>query len=245
VPIHNWKKAPPGLFHHFHQQWTGELCRKLNKGILPPDYFALIEQKAIGVELDVTTLKGFSGSSRPSDCGSSGGIALADVRPKVFDSTQAADQASYARKANRVTVRNAVGDLVAVIELVSPGNKHDKYAFQKFIEKAVEFLLQVVKLLIVDLFPPTRRDPQGIHKAIWDEIDFKRFKLPVREPLTVASYNGTPALVAFVEPLAVGDEIPEMPIFLDSERYVHAPLEATYNQAWGDCPAQMKPKIPT
>ena len=60
--------------------------------------------------------------------------------------------------------------MVAIIEIVSPGNKHSKDALRKFVSKAVEFLDQGVHLLIVDLFPPTKRDPNGIHRAIWDEI---------------------------------------------------------------------------
>jgi hypothetical protein len=35
-----------------------------------------------------------------------------------------------------------------------------------------------VNLLIVDLFPPTSRDPQGIHGAIWDELAGEPFELP-------------------------------------------------------------------
>ncbi len=37
------------------------------------------------------------------------------------------------------------------------------------IEKAADILNQGVHLLVVDLFPPTPRDPHGIHKAIWYE----------------------------------------------------------------------------
>src|SRR5437763_835434 len=101
MPIHNWKKAPPGLFHHFHQEWTVALCNKLNGGLLPSEYFALIESKAVGVEPDVMTLKGFGTSSSIDKFEPGDGIALAEVRPKVFYSTQASEQVSYARRANR------------------------------------------------------------------------------------------------------------------------------------------------
>jgi len=29
---------------------------------------------------------------------------------------------------------------------------------------------QGIHLLVIDLFPPGQRDPQGLHKAIWDEF---------------------------------------------------------------------------
>src|SRR5262245_60024284 len=139
MPIHNWKNAPPGLFHHFHQEWTVRLCSVLNKSVLPSEFFAMIEQKAVGVEPDVMTLKGVGASAaslrdRPS------GIALAEARPKVFYTTQVSDQIAYARKANRISVRTTDGELVAVIEFVSPGNKHDKSALDKFVDTAVRFL---------------------------------------------------------------------------------------------------------
>ena len=48
-------------------------------------------------------------------------------------------------------------------------------ALRSFVEKAADILNQGVNLLVVDLFPPTPRDPQGIHKAIWDELGDQPF----------------------------------------------------------------------
>lgn len=42
---------------------------------------------------------------------------------------------------------------------------------------------------------------------------------------------------AFIEPVAVGDELPEMPLFLAADIYIHAPLEATYESAWEAVPS--------
>jgi len=121
---------------------------------------------------------------------------------------------------------------VAVVEIVSPGNKESAYAVRSFARKAVEFLHAGVHLLIVDLFPPGPRDPQGIHKAIWDRLREEPFTLPPDKPLTVAAYAVGTEIVAYVEPVAVGDVLPEMPIFLTAQRYVPCPLEITYQTAW-------------
>ena len=59
---------------------------------------------------------------------------------------------------------------------------------RKFVEKTLEFLNVGVHVLVVDLFPPSVRDPQGIHKAIWDEIEEQPFELPADRPLTLAAY---------------------------------------------------------
>ena len=52
------------------------------------------------------------------------------------------------------------------MEIVSPGNKISRAALSRFVEKTVEFIEKGVHVLVVDLFPPSSRDPQGIHKAI-------------------------------------------------------------------------------
>jgi hypothetical protein len=146
----------------------------------------------------------------------------------------------YVAKANRITIRHPSGQVVSVIAIVSPGNKASRATFRAFLEKAAEFLRQGIHLLVIDLFPPTARDPQGIHKAIWDEIQETPFELPPDKPLTLASYSAGPVKVACVEPVAVSDILPEMPLFLAAEQYVPAPLEPTYQTAWAVYPAPLK-----
>ena len=96
-------------------------------------------------------------------------------------------------------------------------------------------------MLVVDLNPPSQRDPQGIHKAIWDTLCDEPFELPSDKPLTAAAYfAGTPKITAYVEPIAVGDSLPSLPLFLDRSNYIPAPLESTYQTTWEKCPAVMR-----
>ena len=68
----------------------------------------------------------------------------------------------YRRKQNVVAVRHVSGDhLVAIVEIVSRGNKSGRKAFDDFLRKAAEFLEHQVHLLILDLQPPTRAIPRG------------------------------------------------------------------------------------
>jgi hypothetical protein len=147
------------------------------------------------------------------------------------------DEKLYARKANRVTVRDPDGEVVAVIEIVSPGNKH---AVRSFVRKAVNLLLGGVHFLVVDLFPPSKRDPQGIHKLLWDRIRDEDFALPPDKPLTLAAYSAGSTITAYVEPIGVGDRMPDVPIFLTADRYVPCPLEATYQASWDAFPQALK-----
>jgi hypothetical protein len=153
------------------------------------------------------------------------------------------EAAGYARKANRLTIRHPDGNVVAVLEIVSPGNKESRHALNAFARKAVALLLAGVNLLIVDLFPPSRRDPQGIHKMIWDRFRDEPFTLPPDKPLTLAAYVIGTEITAYVEPVAVGDPLPDLPIFLCGQRYVPCPLEETYQTAWDQFPAPLRPPL--
>jgi hypothetical protein len=109
------------------------------------------------------------------------------------------------------------------------------------VTKALEFLNAGVHLLLIDLFPPTPRDPDGIHRLIWDEWTSVPFEpRPEGKPLTVAAYDAGPPLTAYVEPLAVGDELPEAPLFLASGWFVEVPLEAIYRRSWDVLPAVIR-----
>jgi hypothetical protein len=116
-------------------------------------------------------------------------------------------------------------------------NKQARHAARAFVQKALQVLRNGIHLVILDLFPPGPRDPQGIHKAIWDELIDNDFTLPPDKPLTLASYIGGVVPESFVEPVAVGVALPEMPLFLTPEVYIQLPLERTYQSASEAVPA--------
>jgi hypothetical protein len=141
-------------------------------------------------------------------------------------------------------VRHVSGDrLVAIVEIVSPGNKSSQTALRRFVEKAVELLSQDIHLLIVDLIPPTRRDPNGIHGAIWDALTDEEYSAPPSKPLTLASYEAEMGVRAFVEPVAIGETLIEMPLFLKPGGHVSVALELTYQSAWEAVPGRWRSVI--
>jgi len=243
MPIHDWTRVDAGLFHHFHQDWTIELCRSLNAGRLPVGYSALTDQRAGGPIPDVLTLQ-----RRPRGTDTrepSGGLAIATEPPKARI-VETIERDTYAQRANRIRIQHRHGEVVCVIEIVSPGNKSSRNALRSFVRKAGDLLSQGVHLLVVDLFPPsTERDPQGIHGAIWDEVAGRPFELPDGKRLTAVAYQASPTLTTYVEPLAVGDDLPSLPIFLTEDEYVPAPLEETYRVSWAVFPADFKPLLET
>lgn len=71
------------------------------------------------------------------------------------------------------------------------------------------------------------------------------FELPADEPLLLVSYRAAVPVVeltpeAFIEPVRVGAELPDMPAWLDADLYVNVPLERTYRSAWDVCPADFR-----
>jgi hypothetical protein len=236
MPIHDWTRVRANRFHDFHMSWAVEIRNALNRGLLPPDYFAMAEQKTGGPEPDVVTLEL---KPRPQP-GNPGGRDTVRTAPPKVRHVARSEAAGYALKANRITVRHRDGTVVAVIEIVSPGNKDSKHAIRSFTRKAVEFLRAGIHLLIVDLFPPSKRDPFGIHPVIWDFFHDEPFELPPDKPLTLAAYSAGVETVAYVENVGVGDPLPDMPVFLTPEEYVLCPLEATYQASWDVFPQLLK-----
>ena len=239
MPIHDWTRLETGDFHHFHQRWISSITDALNGGGLPPEFMAMAEQVTGRPIPDVVALQ----TKRQKDGSGLGGVALAPAPSARL--IQKFDQVDYAKRKDRVIIRHGRGRVVAIIELVSPGNKDSRHAIRSFVEKAADILTQGIHLVVVDLFPPTPRDPQGIHKAIWDEFGDMPFDFLPDKPLTVASYIGGDSPTAYVESVGVGDPLPSIPLFLTEYDHVPCPLEATYMQAWAVFPAMLRELMET
>ena len=97
--------------------------------------------------------------------------------------------------------------------------------------------------MVIDPFPPTRHDPQGLHGLLWEELGEPRYEPPVDRPLTLVSYCARSPITAYIEPIAVGLPLTEMPLFLTKTHYIGTPLEATYMQAWAGVPERWRPVI--
>jgi hypothetical protein len=237
MPIHDWTRVDPGTFHDFHTMWLVTIRNALRR-VLPPGYYVKTEQKAVGYGPDIVTLaesppitsNGPVNGSGHSN-GEAGGINVAVAPPKVMiQRSSESPRDEYTRR--WIAVRLRSGDrVVAVLEIVSPGNKSSEESLRAFTAKAAEFLELGVHVSVVDLFPPTSRDPDGIHKAIWAERAGD-FSLPPGKPLTLVAYTAGKEETAYIQPVAVGEVLPDLALFLTDTQYVLVPLEATYSTAF-------------
>jgi len=188
MPVHDWLRVGADLFYSFHLSWIGQLMGALNRGQLPPGYYALLQQGA----------------------GRSRNLAIRHVSRH---------------------------QLVALLEIVTPANKDRRSSIRELAERVVHSLGSGVHVLLIDLLPPTSHDPHGIHGEVWKDFDRTEYAPPPDRPLTVAAYScagGKPS--AFVDAVAVGRPLIDMPLFLTAERYVNVPLEATYLEAYRAMP---------
>jgi hypothetical protein len=240
MPMHDWTRVEAGIFHAFHHRWISAISDVLNLGILPDAYYALPEQQAAGFGPDVLTLQDQQPDGREPS-GEGGGTATAlQTRPQTRFTAET-EAEFYRRKKSSIAVRHVSGDrIVAMIEIVSPGNKASRHAFQAFVNKACELLEHRIHLLIADPFPPGPRDPNGVHAAIWEEVEDDTFPLPGDKPLTLVAYECDLTTRAYIEPVAVGDVLPDMPLFLMPDGCVMVPLEPTYQTAFNVLPRRWR-----
>jgi Protein of unknown function (DUF4058) len=242
MPIHDWTRVPAGLFHDFHQSWSIRIKDALNAGRLPRGLVALVEQRAGPWESDVLAIEAKGPKSR-SGSGQESSAATLD-RP-LTRIVRRSTKEVYSDRANRIVIKHHLGRIVAVIEILSPGNKDSRAALRDFVEKTIDFLRKGIHVLVIDLFPPTPRDPFGIHKAIWDEIVEEDFTFPEGKDRILASYETGGERAAYVEPVAVNDKLPDMPLFLTNYVHVLVPLEPTYQATWDASPEEMRVAIET
>ena len=187
-------------------------------------------------------LTGVRGTNRRANS-VAGATAVAIAPPRV-QLREDIELETYSRRQRSVVVRHVSDDrIIALIEIVSPGNKSSYREFQSFLAKAADALERGHHLLLVDLHARTLRDPDGIHAAICAEIGAKSVSSSPDKPLTLAAYDAGPPKISYVEPVAVGDVLIDMPLFLAPGWYVSVPLELTYQGAYRGVPRRFRESL--
>ena len=236
MPVHDWTRVSAGTFHDFHSSWITHLKESLNAGVLPEGYYAMAEQHAGRVITDILTLEGGE-ESRPV-IHRGGAATVAEALPKVQRKLVASPMAAYRAQRRTIAIRHTSGHrVVALLEIVSLANKDRPQSVADFVKKAQAALQHDCHLLIVDLLPPGRHDPQGMHGAIWEAFDPDEATWPEDKPITLAAYEAATLPEAHLVAVAMGEELPPMPLFLDVGWAVSVPLESTYQTAYHGMPA--------
>lgn len=212
MPIHDWTKVPAGKFHDFHGTWITTLKMALTRGVLPEGYVAETEQTAVDYKGEVVTLRSEAGKPPGMTSGVGISAVLHPPQTKIHSKSLEAAQAPPTRN---IAIRDDYNDeLVAVIEIVSPGNKDGRAKMDAFKDKCQDLIRNGIHILIVDLFPPGRFDPLGVHQLVWDSFGPADADLQPGCDRLLASYRAGIFPDAYVEPVSVGAEMKPMALFL-------------------------------
>lgn len=228
MPLHDWSPVPDAQFHAFHLGWLWNLARALNGGVLPAGYVARPEEYVGPFQADVLTLE--TGDAPPAPAASRPGLeptcVLAPPRHETW-------------RERRVTVFSARDERrVAVIEVVSPGNKDSRPRAEFFQRRLVECLGAGLHLLVIDLLPPTTAAPGFAARVARDLGDAEgRVRATGREVTSFERQSDPLAIKIYQRDVAVGAPLPDMPLFLLRGAHVLAPLEATYSETVAALPA--------
>ena len=121
--------------------------------------------------------------------------------------------------------------LVAAVEIVSPGNKDRKASRRAFVTKCAALLQQGVCVSIVDIVT-TRKF--NLYNELLDLIEQSDPAFSPNPPATYAvtcrarNIDDTGRFESWAYPLAVGQPLPDLPIWLSDDVNVSLELEASY-----------------
>jgi hypothetical protein len=127
--------------------------------------------------------------------------------------------------------------LTAAIELVSPRNKDRPQARQAFAVKCVGYLQQGSSVVVIDTVTTRRAD---LNAAILELLRVETSGSPTPSSLSAVSYQAVDRveeiqqLRLWPEPLALGQPLPTLPLWIASDFSVPLDLEASYQATCAD-----------
>jgi hypothetical protein len=221
VTTHGWSS--------FHVRWAAALCDALNEQLPAPRYLAEIQvNTGTRIESDVAE---FAIDAALGN-GPAGGVAVQTYAPP------AAARSIPIVFPDEIEVQ--VFDvrqgkvLVAVIELVSPANKDRPEHRRAFAAKSVAYLHRGIGLIVVDIVPERHGN---LHHDLFELLqEDSTADLPRDCYLYAVAYRpaqrGESSQVdLWPVPLALGQNLPVLPLALRGAFFVPVELEATYMEA--------------
>jgi hypothetical protein len=214
---------PRRHWESFHVTWAGAIADALNETLLPDGYFAEEHAHAgARIEIDVAT---FEDQAPPAN-GAVATRTYAPPAPTVTVPTAFPDEFEV-----RVYEAEGGARLVAAVELVSPANKDREAHRRAFANKCAGYLAQGISLIVVDVVTSRQANLHAdVLRQLGRDTDTG---LPADAALYAVAYRpvvrgGAELIDVWTESLAVGRDLPALPLALSAELCLPIDLEATY-----------------
>ncbi|HTU91594.1 MAG TPA: DUF4058 domain-containing protein [Gemmataceae bacterium] len=203
-------------WHSFHNSWATYLSSQLNS-LLPCGYFAEANVQ-FGVEIDVAAFE------ESGDAGAlPGWMPPPPLMSHPFEmSGDVVEVGIFSRSGGQ--------QLAGAVELVSPANKDRPLHREAFVSKCATYLQAGVGLVLVDVV--TER-PADLHRELLVRLGMGA---PEAGPVLSGSAfrpverDGMRWLDVWREPIAVGQRLPTLPLWLRGSLCLPVELEATYER---------------
>ncbi|MFO0850670.1 MAG: DUF4058 family protein [Gemmataceae bacterium] len=234
MPLHDHFRSPVNDTHHWselHGGWPMEIVRTLFD-LLPPRFHAA-PRLYLGspFEVDVATTEDDRSPKAPSR---GGGTATQTASAPTF--TVEADLAEQDEYEVLVYDDERERTLVAAVEVISPSNKDRPESRAKFITKVSSLLSQEVCVSLID---PVSIRRANLYADLLTQLGHVDPQLaPTPPPLYAVTLRTRqppkgkklPLLDAWFFPLAVGQPLPTIPLWLGPDQCIQLPLEPSYQE---------------
>jgi hypothetical protein len=213
----------------FHSLWAAAIVEKLNRDVLGEEYFADMHVH-IGsqVEVDVATLHDQPGEA-------SGAVATAVKTAWSPPATNLILPTVFPDDIEVQVYRTTAGpELVAAIELVSPGNKDRAEARGAFAAKCAGYLSRGIGLIVIDVV--TNR-LANLHNQVMELLLAPpSFHMPAEAATYAVAYRPSrqasgDQIEIWPHPLVMGQVLPTLPLALRNAETAPVALEETYSEA--------------
>jgi hypothetical protein len=233
MPLLDHFHAPISQTHFwesFHTMWSASIAGQLN-AMLPRRFLASCHVH-LGRQVEADVAEFDAGILAETSGNGEGGVATAVWAPPV--ATHVIPAVFPDDVEVRVTDTRDGRTLVAVIEIVSPGNKDRDEARDAFAAKCAAYLQRGIGLVVVDVVTERRAN---LHNRLIERLrQPEEFQMDEEANLYATAYR--PArrddknlIDLWLYRLTLGEPLPKMPLALLGAGVVPLELEETYTRA--------------
>lgn len=232
MPAHDWASVNPAVFFDFRFGWIVELSGMLNSGLLPKQYYAMLENPTRPVDEVIR------GVDQMVDIEKERESWLATIEPSLTDEEQR--NSWYAQVSNRIVVRR-VGDdrAVAVVDIALPEWHAVAGCGGRVVSDFAAFCERGLSICVVDLFSSLGLTMSLLAEKLSQLRADDRYSPLTASTEAIARWRsgGCCVFSLFEEESDIThfcrrDMLPEVSLWLSRDEKVTIPLEIAYSSAF-------------